>query len=95
VIALRDRADGRCPHEPTSGIDKEDVMNVYTAQHLSKAHHTQHLANADHSRLVKQAHLASGAKPVFARRPVGWLREAAGHFASRLMARTSAHAGSH
>ncbi len=70
-------------------------MNVYTAQHLSKAHHTQHLAKADQARLVKQAHLATrGTTVSAARRPISWLREAAGHFATRLMAR-SAHAGSH
>ena len=70
-------------------------MNVYTAQHLSKAHHTQHLTKADQARLVKQAHLASHGKTIsVTQRPFSWLREAAGHFATRLMAR-SAHAGSH
>lgn len=70
-------------------------MNTYTAHHLSKVHHNQLIAKADQARLVKQAHLASRERSVSAPRRHGWLREAMGHLATRLMSRTGAHAGSH
>ncbi len=70
-------------------------MNPYTTHELVRIHQHELMAEADHARLVKQARLAARGNGVPARRPLIWLREAAGGFAARLTTLTGAQAGSH
>ena len=70
-------------------------MNAYTTHELAKIRQHEFIAKADHARLVKEARLASRGTGAPARRPLVWLREAAGGFAARLMTVTHAQAGSH
>jgi hypothetical protein len=70
-------------------------MNAYTTHELAKFHQHDLIAEADHARLVKEARLAARGNGAPARRPLIWLREAAGGFAARLTTLTGAQAGSH
>lgn len=70
-------------------------MNPYTSHELVKIRQHEFIAEADHDRLVKEARLASRRTSVPAQRRLVWLRDAAGSFAARLMARAGAQAGSH
>lgn len=70
-------------------------MNHYTTHELAKIHQHELIAQADHARLVKEARLLSRGTATPARRPLVWLREAAGSVANRLVILTRAHAGSH
>ncbi len=77
------------------GAAKEDEMTAYVTHELVKFHQRELIAEADHARLVKEARLASRGNSVPARRPLIWLREAAGGFAARITTLTGAQAGSH
>jgi len=70
-------------------------MNAYATHELATIHQHELIAEADHARLVKEARLASRGTDVTARRPLIWLREAAGAFAVRLMTITRVQAGDH
>lgn len=75
-------------------IKGKDDMNTYTSQHLSNIRHHDLIARADHIRQVNEARQASRASSTPSRRPLIWLREAAGSFAARLMTRAGSHVAS-
>jgi hypothetical protein len=78
-----------------NGPETEDEMHPYATHELAKIHQHELIAEADHARVVKEARLASRGTGVPARRPLIWLREAAGVFVARLMTLRGAQARSH
>lgn len=70
-------------------------MHPYPTYELAKIHQNELLADAEHARLAKEARRGSRATGNRARRPLAWLREAAGSVATLITTFRRAQTGNH